>query len=246
MPDQNYFFKIHLDTLVSVSCKVPPALTGHLSLPHCCWASTLSIFSMKLFPQRHWLLFFLLNELSPAAQTGPRAIWGLRAPDQAAPHLSLLPTSRYEGATCTSSHTPALPLSYFILLTILVCQAKEQLSAEDPVFNLWPCQASSAGSTRRSHMDLMWTQLRVLHLSIIWVYIHMESNPHTYLFTSSVLPVFCQFYLYFLCAKTPTSPRIHQGSLSSRVSFIYFISLQKTLIVMLSTALFNSNRTLRD
>lgn len=208
MPDQNYFFKIHLDTLVSVSCKVPPAPTGHLSLPHCCWASTLSIFSMKLFPQRHWLLFFLLNELSPAAQTGPRAIWGLRAPDQAAPHLSLLPTSRYEGATCTSSHTPALPLSYFILLTILVCQAKEQLSAEDPVFNLWPCQASSASSTRRSHMDLMWTQLHNLSL-----YTYGVKPTYLPIYILSFTCILSVLSVFFMCENT------YEPQDSSRISF---------------------------
>lgn len=40
-------------------------------------------------------------------------------------------------------------------------------------------------------VELMWTQLRLLYLSVVWVYTHMELNPHTCLFTSSVMSVFC-------------------------------------------------------
>lgn len=178
---------------MSGSCKVPMALPAFAAcliaaLP-CCRASTLSIFSTNRFPQSIALLFFLLYEASPPAQTGPSATWGLRAPRQPCspnPGMKVLPAP---SVSLPSSHT----LSYFILLTISARYAKEELSAGDPVAKLWPCQAFFCCRHKEipHPVDIMWTHERLLHLSIVWLYTPTELNPHTCLFRSSVLSVFC-------------------------------------------------------
>lgn len=178
---------------MSGSCKVPMALPAFAAcliaaLP-CCRASTLSIFSTNCFPQSTALLFFLLYEVSPAAQTGPSATWGLRAPHQPSspnPGMKVLPAP---SVPLPSSHTPFLFYftDHFSTLRKRRALSRRPCGQTLAMPGIFCCRHKEIPHT----MDLMWTQERLLHLSIVWLYTHMELNLHTCLFRSSVLSVFC-------------------------------------------------------
>lgn len=178
---------------MSGSCKVPMALPAFAAcltaaLP-CCRTSTSSIFSTNRFPQSIALLFFLLYEVSPPAQTGPSATWGLRAPRQPCspnPGTKVLPAP---SVSLPSSHTPFV--FYFTDHSSTLCQRRalsrtpcRQTLAMPGIFCCWHKEILHP-------VDIMWTHERLLHLSIVWLYTHMELNPHTCLLRSSVLSVFC-------------------------------------------------------
>lgn len=130
--------------------------------------------------------------------------------------LCLVPLFRYEGATSIICLTPTLQ-NYFL---ILLCSRRSH--------------------THRLQVDTEKDSASLHSLN----HTHTELNPRIFLFTFSVLSLFCHCHQELHVLKHLWAPGFIKDLFFGRISFIYLISPQKTLIGMLSAALFNSNRTL--
>lgn len=203
-----------LGSLTAESCKVPVVLLV-ITPPHS-RDRTLSIFSMNLLPQSILLLFLLVYEVPCTTQADPRAMWGLRAPDQAVPQLSLFPSP---GMKVQPPSSVSLLLSKTIFLFYCTHHFRRR-----PVFKLWPYRHFLLASAEDpTPIDFMWMQWRLVHLSIVRV-IHTESNPHIFLFIFSVLSVFCHCHQELHVLKHLWAQGFIKDLFFGRISFIYLIS----------------------